>query len=441
MAAKKPDGLVNMTLDYLAGFDNEHQTEALIGALPVGQFNPQHCAYGLYAEQFSTLAFTAPRHSNRRTWMYRIQPSASQGVFREKAGGLIKTAPFHDIQCPHQPLRWDPIPFSKSPKDFVDSLITVAANGDARTQAGMGIHLYLANQDMTDRYFYSADGELLIIPQQGSLLLATELGLLHLEPGEIGVIPRAIKFKVTLPDGSARGYICENYGAPLQLPERGPVGANGFANDRDFLYPVASFEDTSGQFQLVAKFDGQLFEADIDHSPLNVIAWTGNSAPYKYDLARFNVINTVSFDHCDPSIFTVLTSPSDTLGMANMDFVIFPPRWMVAEHTFRPPWYHRNIMSEFMGLIKGQYDAKKEGFEPFGMSLHNCMTPHGPDAATFNGATRADLKPEYYSDTLAFMLESRYPIVPTEYAMTSPQLQANYHECWDGLKKHFNGQQ
>ncbi|HIG42601.1 MAG TPA: homogentisate 1,2-dioxygenase [Gammaproteobacteria bacterium] len=426
-------------LAYLSGFGNEHETEALADALPIGQFNPQQCPYGLYAEQISTAAFTAPRVSNRRTWMYRTQPSVCQGKFKQISKGNLCTAPITGVVCPINPLRWDPLSLTEKPQDFVDGLITMVANGDPRQQQGLAVHMYVANKDMQDRFFYSADGELLIVPQSGSLGLDTELGRLWLGPGEIAVIPRGIKFRVRLFDGSSQGYVCENYGAPFELPERGPVGANGFANDRDFLYPVAHYEDTAGQYQLTAKFCGQLFEAEIDHSPLNVVAWTGNSAPYKYDLARFNVINTVSFDHMDPSIFTVMTSPSDTPGTANVDFVIFPPRWMVAEHTFRPPWYHRNIMSEFMGLIKGQYDAKKSGFKPGGMSLHNCMTPHGPDFATHDQASKVELTPEYQSESLAFMVESRYPMVPSEFAMNSPLLQQDYTQCWDGLGSRFKG--
>ncbi len=427
-------------LKYLNGFGNEHETEALPGALPQGQFNPQRCDYQLYTEQFSTTAFTAPRHSNRRTWTYRIRPSIAMGDFSPMDKGLIRTAPILEADCPPNVLRWDALPMPETPTDFIEGLVTVAANGDARSQVGIGIHVYRANTGMGQRVFYNADGEMLFVPQQGALLAFTELGILHVKPGEILVIPRGIKFRIELPEGPVRGYICENYGAAMHLPERGPVGANGYANDRDFQYPVAWFEDRDGDYEVVAKFCGGLYRAPIDHSPLDVVAWVGTSAPYKYDLARFNVINTVSYDHPDPSIFTVLTSPSESPGVANVDFVIFPPRWMVAEDTFRPPWYHRNLMSEFMGLIEGVYDAKEKGFEPGGMSLHNCMTPHGPEAAVFEKASTADLKPEQYKDTLAFMFESRYVIAPTRHALETDARQHNYVDCWSGLKKYFNGE-
>lgn len=423
---------------YLTGFGNEHETEALANALPRGRFSPQQVAYGLYAEQFSSTAFTAPRAHNRRTWFYRIRPSVMQGEFQPYNGKLLETGGGDAGTVTPNVLRWDPLPYPQEPTDFVDGLVTIAVNGDAMAQAGMGIHLYAINQSMQQRFFYCADGELLFIPQQGGLRLRTECGHLQLGPGEIAVIPRGMKFAVDLLDDSARGYVCENYGAPFTLPERGPVGANGYANDRDFQYPVAAYEEDEGEFALLCKFAGHLYTAPIGHSPLDVVAWTGNSAPCKYDLARFNVMGSVSYDHPDPSIYTVLTSPSDTAGVANIDFVIFPPRWMVAEDTFRPPWYHRNIMSEFMGLIEGTYDAKEEGFVPGGSSLHNCMSSHGPEAAVFEKASSAELKPDRYADTMAFMLESRYLIQPTYWAMNTSLRQADYTRCWDGLQKHFD---
>src|SRR5271165_6468226 len=425
-------------LRYQSGFGSEFATEALPGALPQGQNSPQRVAYGLYAEQVSGTAFTAPRHANRRSWLYRLRPSLAQGAFRPLPEGLLQSAPL-DVEPPPTPLRWDPLPLPSAPTDFVDGLVTMAGNGDVALQCGIGIHLYAANRSMHRRYFHDADGELLLIPQQGSLRLATEFGLLDVAPGEIALIPRGTRFQVQLVDAEARGYVAENYGAPLRLPELGPIGANGLANARDFLAPVAAFEEREGDFELIAKFAGRLWSAPIDHSPLDVVAWHGNHVPYKYDLARFNAVNSVSFDHPDPSIFTVLTSPSDTPGTANLDFVIFPPRWMVAEHSFRPPWFHRNVMSEFMGLVHGVYDAKAEGFLPGGVSLHNSMIGHGPDADTFERASTATLAPHKIEATLAFMFESRYVIRPTRFALDAPQRQADYLACWQGLTKHFTG--
>jgi homogentisate 1,2-dioxygenase len=421
---------------YQSGFGNEHATEAVPGALPQGQNSPQRPPLGLYAEQLSGTPFTAPRSLNRRTWTYRIRPTALHRPFAQVPAGLWQSSPFAGVPASPNQLRWDPLPLPSTPTDFITGVVTLAGNGDVGLATGIGIHVYGANAPMR-RYFYDADGELLIVPQLGGLAIHTELGRLDVVPGESCVIPRGIKFRVDLPDGEARGYICENYGALLRLPDLGPIGANGLANPRDFQYPVAAFEDLEGDFRLAARFQGSLWEARIGHSPLDVVAWHGNYAPYKYDLARYNTINTVSYDHPDPSIFTVLTSPLDTLGTANVDFVIFPPRWVVAEHTFRPPYFHRNVMSEFMGLIFGQYEAKGTGFIPGGASLHNCMSGHGPDADAFEKASGADLAPQKYDHTLAFMFESRYVIRPTRYALETAALQPDYFECWQGLRKNF----
>ncbi len=438
-AGPAPSPMPAEALRYQSGFAGEFATEALAGALPEGQNSPQRVPYGLYAEQLSGTAFTAARHVNRRSWLYRIRPAVKHGAFRPHDPGMLRSAPFDEALTPPDQLRWDPLPLPSAPTDFIDGLVTFAGNGDASMQAGIAIHLYACNRPMERRFFHDADGELLVVPQQGGLRIATELGTLDAGPGEIAVIPRGVRFAVALAEADARGYVCENYGAMLRLPELGPIGANGLANPRDFLAPVARFEDRDGNFELVAKFSGRLWSAPIDHSPLDVVAWHGNLAPYKYDLARFNAMNTVTFDHADPSIFTVLTSPSDTPGTANVDFVIFPPRWMVAEHPFRPPWVHRNVMSEFMGLVRGMYDAKEKGFVPGGASLHNCMAGHGPDAATFERAVGAELRPQKLENTLAFMFESRYVIRPTRFALQSPLLQHDYRDCWQGLAKQFSG--
>lgn len=425
---------------YLSGFGNEFATEAVAGALPRGQNAPQKHPLGLYTEQFSGSPFTAPRGSNRRTWCYRIRPSVTHRPFTEIPGRLIRSGPFDEVPVTPNQLRWDPLPIPQEPTDFVDGIVTMGGNGDPSLQAGAAIHLYTVNTSMRDRFFYDGDGEVLLVPQKGDLAVLTELGNLRVAPGEICVLPRGLKFRVELlEDDHARGYLCENYGAPFRLPDLGPIGANGLANPRDFLAPVAAFEDRDGDFQVIAKFQGRLWAADIDHSPLDVVGWHGNYAPYKYDLACYNCINTVSFDHPDPSIYTVLTSPTAIAGTANVDFVIFPPRWQVAEHTFRPPWFHRNIMNEFMGLIAGAYDAKAEGFLPGGASLHNCMSGHGPDAETYERASTADLQPRYLDDTLAFMFETRLVIRPTKFAMETKIRQHEYFECWQGLKKHFTG--
>ncbi len=421
------------TLRYQSGFANEFATEALPGALPEGCNSPQHPPWGLYAEQFSGTAFTAPRHVNRRTWLYRIRPAAIHSPF-ELLADKRWHARFDEAPTPPNPLRWDPLPAAKGGQtDFVDGVVTMAGN------AACGIHVYAADRAMDTRYVCDADGELLIVPQQGRLLLATELGRLEVEPQEIALIPRGLRFQVLLPEGSARGYVCENRGAPLRLPDLGPIGSNGLANPRDFHTPVAAFEDREGDFELVTKFEGRFWRADIDHSPLDVVAWHGNNAPCKYDLRHFNAIGSISYDHPDPSIFLVLCSPGPMPGVDNIDFVIFPPRVLVMQNTFRPPWFHRNVAAEFMGLIHGAYDAKAGGFVPGGASLHNTMIGHGPDAESFAKASAVDTtKPDYIQDTMAFMFESAQPIRPTRFALECPQRQRDYHQCWQGLSKHFD---
>ncbi len=429
--------MVSGDFEYQSGFGNHFSTEAVRGALPPEQNSPQRAPLGLYAEQLSGSPFTAPRHLNRRTWTYRIRPSVTHKPYEPLADKRIRSGPFDEVATPPNQMRWDPVPIPTEPIDFVDGIVTLGGNGDVSMQNGVAIHWYAANRSMEGRYFYNADGEMLMVPQLGSLVVRTELGTLAVKPGEICVIPRGIKIKVELADKEARGYICENYGLSFRLPDLGPIGANGLANSRDFLTPGAAYEDLDGSYTIVGKFLGKLWQAQIDHSPLDVVAWHGNYAPYKYDLFRFNCINSVSFDHPDPSIYTVLTAPSPVAGTANCDFAIFPPRWLVAENTFRPPWFHRNLMNEFMGLIIGQYDAKAQGFVPGGASLHNCMSGHGPDAETYERASAAELKPQKLEGTMAFMFETQWVVRPTKFALETKILQHEYYECWQGLKKNF----
>ncbi len=416
-----------------SGFGNEFATEALPGALPQGRNSPQRPALGLYAEQLSGTPFTVPRAEARRTWLYRIHPSASHPPYARIANGALATP-----LAPPDPnrLRWNPLPLPTEPTDFVAGLTTMFATAEGAHDHGVSVHLYAANRSM-ERIFFNADGELLIVPEQGALLLETELGRLRLAPGEIAVIPRGLRFRVMLPAGTARGYVAENHGAVLRLPDLGPIGANGLANPRDFLTPEAWFEDHDGPVEVVQKYLGTLWATTLGHSPLDVVAWHGNLAPYKYDLARFMALGTISFDHPDPSIFTVLTAPTATPGRANLDFVIFPPRWMVAEDTFRPPWFHRNVMNECMGLIAGVYDGKAEGFLPGGFSLHPMMSAHGPDAATTERAESTTLAPHRIDGTLAFMFETAAVLRPTRLAMESPHRQPAYDSVWNGLAKRF----
>ncbi|SHI34183.1 homogentisate 1,2-dioxygenase [Wenxinia saemankumensis] len=426
---------------YMPGFGNDFETEALPGALPQGMNSPQRCAYGLYGEQLSGTAFTAPGHQNERTWCYRIRPSVKHtGRFAPLDLPYWKTAPhiLRGVTSLGQ-YRWDPVPHTEAPLTWLTGMRTMTTAGDVNIQVGMAAHVYLVTRSMEDQYFYSADSELLVVPQAGRLRFLTELGVIDLAPQEIAILPRGLVYRVDLLEGPARGFVCENYGQTFELPQRGPIGANCMANRRDFKTPVAAFEDREGPARLTIKWCGGFHECEIGHSPLDVVAWHGNYAPVKYDLTTYCPVGAVLFDHPDPSIFTVLTAPSGVAGTANIDFVLFRDRWMVAEDTFRPPWYHKNVMSELMGNIHGQYDAKPQGFVPGGMSLHNMMLPHGPDREAFEKASRAELKPVKLEDTMSFMFETRFPQHLTEFAGKEAPLQDDYVTCWEGIEKRFDG--
>jgi homogentisate 1,2-dioxygenase len=425
-------------LRYQTGFGNDLATEALAGALPVGQSNPQHTPFGLYTEEINGTPFTAPRAQSRRTWTYRIRPSAVHKPFRPIDSGLLRSAPFNESPPTPNQMRWRPLPIPNARTDFLQGLVTFGGNGDPALQLGAAMHMYAANASMTDRFFYDADGELLIAPQLGALLVRTELGILRVAPGEICVVPRGVKFRVEIEDREARGYVCENYGPHFRLPELGPIGTNGLANSRDFQSPVAAYEDRDGDFRLVAKFQGGLWEAEIDHSPLDIVAWHGTYAPYKYDLARFNAMNTVSYDHPDPSIYCVLAAPSAIPGTANIEFALIGDRWTVARKTFRPPPFHRNVASEFVGLVKGRYIGKGDAFAPGCASLHNCMAGHGPDSESFERGASAGEDPQYLENTMTIILETQLVIRPTAFAMETDLRERDYYLHWQGLGKRFH---
>ncbi len=436
--AKASDGT---SAGYMPGFGNDFETEALAGALPQGQNSPQHCAYGLYAEQLSGTPFTAPRRRNERTWCYRIRPSVKHSSrYRRFSLRYWKTAPHivDDVVSLGQ-YRWDPLPLEEQGTSFLTGMRTITTAGDVNTQTGMAAHVYVVSDSMVDEYFYSADSELLIVPQEGQLRICTELGTIDLAPYEIAIIPRGMLMRVEVVTGPGRGFVCENYGSKFELPDRGPIGANCLANARDFKTPVACFEDHEAPSRVIVKWCGGFHVCDIDHSPLDVVAWHGNYAPCKYNLETFSPVGAILFDHPDPSIFTVLTAPSAISGTANVDLILFRDRWSVAEHTFRPPWYHKNIMSELMGNLHGIYDAKPEGFVPGGLSLHNMMLPHGPDRVAFESATSAELKPAKLENTMSFMFETRFPQHLTRFAAEEAGLQSDYIDCWQSLEKRFDG--
>ena len=433
-----PSG-AGITAGYMPGFGNDFETEALPGALPEGMNSPQKVNYGLYGEQLSGTAFTDVRPE--RTWCYRIRPSVKHSHRYERIDlPYWRSAPhvIDDVTSLGQ-YRWDPVPHSDEPLTWLTGMRTMTTAGDVNTQVGMASHIYLVTQSMQDAYFYSADSEMLVVPQEGRLRFCTELGIIDLEPKEIAILPRGLVYRVEVLDGPARGFVCENYGAKFELPGRGPIGANCMANPRDFKAPVAAFEDREAPSRLTIKWCGQFHETQIGHSPLDVVAWHGNYAPCKYDLRTYCPVGAVLFDHPDPSIFTVLTAPSGQPGVANIDFVLFRERWMVAEDTFRPPWYHKNIMSELMGNIYGQYDAKPKGFVPGGMSLHNMMLPHGPDKNAFEGASNAELDAVKLDNTMSFMFETRFPQHLTRFAADEAPLQDDYIDCWADIDKKFDG--
>jgi len=435
------DGPTSVATGYLSGFGNDFETEALPGALPRGMNSPQQCNYGLYGEQLSGTAFTAPSHRNERTWCYRIRPSVKHSGRYERIDlPYWRSAPLLDpgVVSLGQ-YRWDPLPHSDEPLTWLTGMRTMTTAGAVDTQVGMASHVYLVNRSMVDEYFYSADSELLIVPQEGRLRLCTELGVIELEPTEIAIVPRGLLYRVELLEGPARGFACENYGQTFELPDRGPIGANCMANRRDFKTPVAAFEDRETPSSVVIKWCGQFHRTAIGHSPLDVVAWHGNYAPVKYDLRTYCPIGAILFDHPDPSIFTVLTAPSGVAGTANIDFVLFRERWMTMENTFRPPWYHKNVMSELMGNIYGRYDAKPQGFVPGALSLHNMMLPHGPDREAFEKASNAELGPEKLENTMSFMFETRFPQQLTPFAATEAPLQDDYIDCWTSLAKKFDG--
>ncbi|KAJ9142343.1 Homogentisate-dioxygenase [Pleurostoma richardsiae] len=447
---------------YQNGLNSYFETEAVPGALPIGQNSPQKPAYGLYAEKLSGTSFTASRHENKQTWLYRILPSCAHPPFAPvptiafSPGDKQQQQSAHKLHYIPNQTRWDPFDHDTA-ADFVSGMHLVAGAGDPALKQGLGIYIFAAGRSMGERSaFYSADGDLLIVPQEGVLDIRTELGWLLVRPLEICVVPRGVRYQVRLPSGPARGYALELYQGHFALPELGPIGSNGLANARDFQAPVACFSEDHGatalegggggggnEYIVTAKFNNRLFEAQQPHTPFDVVAWHGNYSPFKYDLGRFNTVGSISFDHPDPSIFTVLTAPFDRPGTAVADFVVFPPRWLVGEDTFRPPWYHRNNASEFMGLVAGGYDAKKGGqggFAPGGASLHNVMSGHGPDEESYEMAREAELRPaKVGAGSCAFMFESCLMVGVTDWGLrTCRKVQEGYsEESWGGLKVHW----
>jgi homogentisate 1,2-dioxygenase len=370
---------VSEPFEYLCGFGAAHGSEALKGALPEAQNSPRLPPYGLVAEQLNGTSFTVPRAENRRVWLYRVRPSLVQDDAEPMAHPSFNLD-YLDQPPAASPVGWTPRVLPEGGIDFVDGLTTRAGAGDPADARGLALHTFVASSDMGARAMVDADGDLMILPDTGILRLRTELGWLRVEPGELVVIPRGIVFSVFVEQGPVRGVVMEVYARHFRLPERGPIGANGLADERHFFMPVASYEDRAGPFEIVVKMGGHLYRAARSHSPFDVVAWHGNYTPYKYDLRRFNAMGTVTWDHPDPSIFTVLSAPFERPGENLADLVVFPsPRWDVAAHTFRPPYYHRNAATEINAIVAGVSRAD-DVFSCGGIFITPPFAAHGPNA-------------------------------------------------------------
>ncbi|KAF8579366.1 homogentisate 1,2-dioxygenase [Ramaria rubella] len=427
---------------YQTGFGNRFASDAIPGTLPLGQNNPQRCKYGLYAEQVTGTAFVAPRCENQNAWLYRIRPAVAHDGFTALARNPDLESNFLPanprISLSASQLSWQPIGIPSVETDFIDGLKTVAGCGDSSLREGLAVHLYAANVSMGKKAFVNTDGDFLIVPSQGRLDIQTEFGKLMVRPGEIVVIQRGIRFKVSLPNGPSHGYIQEVFGAHYELPELGPLGANGLANARDFEYPVASFDIDQTPWDIVYKVSGSLHLCKQRHTPFDVVAWHGNYVPYKYALEKLITVGSLTRDHIDPSIFCVLTARSKTAGTPLADFLAYGPRWDVAYNTFRPSYYHRNAASELLGLIYGAYPGRA-GFQPGGLNFTPPFSPHGPTSGPFKAASEAELKPQWISvGSLAFMFESSMTLALTEYAIKRANTMRPVDpKTWEGLKPLF----
>ncbi|KAH7114315.1 homogentisate 1,2-dioxygenase-like protein [Dendryphion nanum] len=437
----------NDPYEYQSGFGNSFESEAVPGTIPKGQNSPRCVRFGLYAEQMTATAFVAPRHLNKKAWLYRARPAVAHQGFTDLPDNPDTESNFLPINprvhlSPTQ-LAWLPFDIPTDGEiDFVSGLKTIAGSGDPTLREGLSISTFLANASMNKRAAVNSDGDMLIVPQQGALDIQTEFGMLFVQPGEIAVIQRGQRYKVNLPDGPTRGYILEIWGSNFQLPELGPLGANGLANSRDFLHPVAKYEIEVAPWEIIYQLGGKFFKSKQNHSPFDVVAWHGNYVPYKYDLTKFVNVGSISVDHIDPSIFCVLTAPSRDPSAPLADFLIFSPRWDVASHTYRPPYYHRNAASELMGLIYGEYAGRSDEFQPGGVSFECGFVPHGVAYEEFKAASAAP-PPEMQisKGAVAFMMESSRPFTITDWAWNSEKKHEHEPKMWDDLVDNFSQHQ
>lgn len=406
-----------------SGFGNTLSSEAIAGAIPPHQNSPRRPPFGLYAEQLSGTGFTAARADNRRTWCYRVRPASQRTDFAPLAhprlAGEFPGAPV--VELTGFP------PLAGAPEhDFLDGLVTLCGAGDARLRTGYALHRYAATRSMESRAFYSADGDLLILPERGAFTLLTELGALAVAPGSLAIVPRGLAFSILLHDEPIRGYVAEPFGGGFRLPERGPVGANGLADARHFHAPAAWHEDRLAPgFTLVAKLGGALHAAPLDHTPFDVAGWFGNHVPYVYDLADFSPVGNTLLDHGDPSIYCVLSAP-------NLDLIVFPPRWDATAHTFRPPYFHRNTIAEINGILRD--DEHHAPFVPGCVFITPPLTPHGVGGRTVERErARDDDAPYRVHDSLWFQLES--PLAPVLAAWAHPV--EDWSATWPSARSYF----
>ncbi|RSL87550.1 hypothetical protein CDV31_016235 [Fusarium ambrosium] len=384
---------------YLNGLGNLHQSEAFPDAVPLVNSYPQHAKYGLRSEKVSGTSFTAtPRSQNLWSFLYRARPSYNHGTFELWNQHLETANPSRPKHLTPNSYVWPTFNVTKG--DWTAQHL-LGGNGSPTDKTGVAIWLFHVNKDMPPQtVFSSQDGEALIVPQTGALDIQTEYGKLLVRQQEIAVIPRGIKYRVTLPEGKeARGYVLELYQGHFRLPELGIIGSIGLANPRDFQVPTASFDgkiesqgdtqvavanDGRGEWTIISRLDTKLWFATQDSTPFDVAGWQGTLYPYKYDVRRFNYIGNLNYDHADPSVFVVLTSQSygKEPGTAVVDFAAVGEHWHPAQHTLRVPWYHRNTASEFVFPIIAEQDPKSrlntsDTFGPWGAWLNANMVTHG----------------------------------------------------------------
>jgi homogentisate 1,2-dioxygenase len=428
----------------LEGFGAPLQSEALPGALPLHQNSPRHAPYGLYPEQLSGTAFGLPRHKNLRTWLYRIRPSAQQSPFRPLRHETFTTA-FTSEPVEPNLFGWRPCPIPSAGQDFVDGIVTLGGAGDGHSRRGYALHWFTANRSMDNRAFCNADGDFLLVPQLGELTLVTELGVLEVGTGQIALLPRGLRYSVVLRSPAARGFIAEVYGRHFELPERGVIGANGLADARHFRTSTAWFEDRLELgYRITSKLGGVLYDAQQDYSPYDVVAWHGNYVPYVYDLAAFVPVSNVRVDHPDPSIYSVVSCPLDETGSNLLDLIVFPPRWDPTEHTFRPPFFHRNATMEWNAVVRS--DSSDGALFESGVSfLTPPMTPHGVTSAAVERAFRLDeataAVPHRSSDqSLWIQFESSLPLQLSPLAREPSRAILDWPTVWGAYRNHFRPQ-